>query len=113
MSSTLELDDFVRVGNVGTEFNVTMTEVVNNVEVVIDFAVDALDSSSIEIRKPRGQTSLLTSAIKNPPGNDGIITATDGTGIFDVRGRWACRGVLNFTGGNIFKGSWAGFTVGD
>ncbi len=113
MSSILELDDFVRVGNIGTEFNLTMTEVVSNQEVVIDFNVSTLTSSAIELRKPRAQILSLVSAIKNPPGSDGIITATDGAGVFDVRGRWQCRGVLNFTGGNVFKGSWTGFTVGE
>lgn len=106
-------DDFVRVGNIGTDIIVNMTEIVNNVEQARDLSNPAITSSTIEMRKPRGTIISIVSSILNLPGTDGKIHKVDATGIFDKRGRWQIRGVLNYAGGGIFKGSWAGFTVGE
>ena len=29
------------------------------------------------------------------------------------RGRWKVRGIVNYASGNVFKGSWEPFTVGE
>ena len=111
--STSVFDDYIRLGNVGTDLIVNMTEIVNNQEQALDLDNPTISSSTIELRKPRGTIVSLTSSIVNSPGTDGKIHHTDGVGIFDKRGRWQIRGVVNYSGGGLFKGSWTGFTVGE
>ena len=110
---SLVLNDFIRIGNVGTEIIVTLKEDVGSAQVAVDLSTLTLDSQTIEVRKPRGTIVSLAATIKNPPGTDGKITHTDSTGIFDRRGRWQGRGRINITGGSIFKGSWTGFQVSE
>jgi hypothetical protein len=112
MSATV-FDNYIRTGNIGTDLIVNMTEVINNQEQARDLDNPPITSSTIELRKPRGTIISLSSSIVNAPGTDGKIHHTDGVGIFDKRGRWQIRGVLNYAGGGIFKGSWTGFTVGE
>ncbi len=108
-----KFDDFVRVGNIGTDIIVNMTEMGNMVEQPRDLTSPAIDSATIELRKPRGTIVSLSASILNLPGTDGVIHHVDAVGVFDKRGRWQIRGVLNYAGGGIFKGSWSGFTVGE
>ena len=112
MSSTV-FDDFVRIGNIGVQLIVNMTEIVNGVEQALDLNALGLQSSTIELRKPRGTITSVASSILNPPGTDGKIHHIDSVGIFDRRGRWQLRGRIVLTNNNVFKGSWSGFTVGE
>ena len=107
------LNDFIRIGNIGTDLIVKMTELVNGVETTVDLSTFTFSSLQIQVRKPRGAITTLTASILNAPGTDGKIHVVDGAGIFDRRGRWQIRGVMNITGGNVFKGSWAGFQVSE
>jgi len=111
MSATTILNDFVRIGNKGTQIILTMTEVVAGVETAVDLSA-GVSTVQIETRKPRGTITTLTASILNLPGTDGKIHHIDSTGIFDRRGRWQTRGIINYSNGNLFKGSWAGFQVG-
>ena len=98
----------IRIGNIGTVIDVTLQTAAGS-------AVNLSTSNALKIdmRKPDGELVELTGAVKNGSGTDGIITHTDSTGVFDKRGRWQARGRANFTGGDILKGSWVGFTVAE
>jgi len=111
MSASIILNDFVRIGNIGTQIILTMTEVVSNAEVAVDLSA-GISTVQIELRKPRGTVVTLTASILDPPGTNGKIHHIDSVGVFDRRGRWQSRGIINFTNNNIFKGSWSGFQVG-
>jgi len=105
--------DIIRVGNVGTQINVQLMKVV---EPVTDpptlEAVNLTNGDAqIDVRKSNGTILELPGIKDNPPGVDGKMHYIDTDGIFDRRGRWAIRGVLNMSNGNIFKGSWCGFPV--
>ncbi len=105
--------DIIRVGNVGTQVNVELKKVV---EPVTDpptlEPVDLTNGTAqIDLRKPNGTVLEITAIKDNPPGTDGKMHIIDTEGLFTVRGRWAVRGVLNMSNGNIFKGSWCGFPV--
>lgn len=105
--------DIIRVGNVGTQINVQLMKVV---EPVTDpptlEAVNLTNGTAqIDLRKPNGKVFEIDAIKDNPPGVDGKMHIIDTDGIFTVRGRWAVRGVLNMSNGNIFKGSWCGFPV--
>ena len=103
----------IKVGNLRTVLSCTVTEESSpGVRVPIDLSTSSL--VQMEIEKPDGsRLSLITASIKNPPGADGIIEATDTIGIFDVTGRWKIRGVVTFTDTSFFQGSWTGFIVSD
>ena len=50
--------------------------------------------------------------------DSGVLTYTDtGGSVFNhanaKRGRWKVRGIVNYASGNVFKGSWEPFTVGE
>lgn len=77
--------------------------------------LSAYATIQFEFENPNGKRlSLVTASIKNPPsGSDGIATYTDGVGIFTLTNRWKVRPVLTTGSGNIFKGSWVGFSVSD
>ena len=98
----------IRIGNIGTVIDVTL-------QTAGGTAVNLSTSNALKIdmRKPDGELLELTGAVKNGSGTDGIITHTDSTGVFNKRGRWQARGRANFTGGDILKGSWVGFTVAE
>ena len=98
----------IRIGNIGTVIDVTL-------QTAGGTAVNLSTSNALKIdmRKPDGELVELTGAVKNGSGTDGIITHTDSTGVFNKRGRWQARGRANFTGGDILKGSWVGFTVAE
>jgi len=104
--------DIIRVGNVGTRIDVALKKVDNSgpspvlVPVVLTGGVPQID-----LRKPSGKILPITAQITNPPGTDGEMFVIDSTGVFDKRGRWACRGELLMSNGNIFKGTWDGFPV--
>jgi len=105
--------DIIRVGNVGTQINVELKKAV---EPATDPpTLEAVNLSNgeaqIDLRKPNGTIIELPGIKTNPPGVDGKMHYIDTDGIFTVRGRWAIRGVLNMSNGNIFKGSWCGFPV--
>jgi len=105
--------DIIRVGNKGTQINVQLVKVDNtDPDNPIVVAVNLSNGTAqIDLRKPNG-TIIPLSAIKtNPPGVDGKMHYIDVKGLFTVRSRWAVRGVLNMSNGNVFKGSWCGFPV--
>ncbi len=91
MCNILVIDDDKAILNM---LRMVLTELGHNVETAEDGKVFEID------------------AIKtNPPGTDGKMHIIDTVGLFTVRGRWAVRGVLDMSNGNIFKGSWCGFPV--
>jgi len=110
---SLVLNDFVRIGNIGTDLIVSLTELANGVEVAVDLSTFSITTLEIQLRKPRGVITTLTASILNGAGTDGKIHVVDGTGVFDRRGRWQMRGVMKLVGGNVFKGSWSGFQVSE
>ncbi len=106
--------DIIRVGNVGTRVDVALKKVDNSGPSPVLVPVNLIGGDvQIDLRKPNGKVLEITARITNPPGTDGEMFTVDTDGIFDKRGRWACRGVLSLTNGNIFKGSWDGFPVDD
>jgi len=105
----------VKKGNVGTTIDVTLTQPQNpavpqGTRVPVDLTNSTV--TTIVLRKPTGGSLNLTSTVKTPPGTDGIITHTDSSGVFTVKGRWQARGEATFSGGDFFQGSWKGFYVG-
>lgn len=113
MGSLLPL---VRVGNIGTILEVSLTKPLDPaVPTGTRIPVDLTTSTSVRIilKKPDRTELTNTAIIKAPPGTDGVIQFTDAVGIFDKRGRWQIRGEVTFSGGNLFKGSWDGFNVGE
>jgi len=105
----MSFDDFVRVGQIGTVIQVTVTRIVSTVETAYD--VSGTSTVEIEIQKPSGEVMTPVIATFITDGINGQIHWTDSTGIFDVAGRWKARGIANFAGGNKFLGSWFGFPV--
>lgn len=104
-------DDLVRLGNIGTTFQATVTKVVSGSDVAVDLTTSTL--VQLEFEKDNGVRSVVTATILNPPGTDGIITFKDTTGILDRIGRWKIRGIATFVNGDLFKGSWKGFHVAE
>ncbi len=105
--------DIIRVGNVGTQINVTL-EKINDIDPdnPVPEAVNLTNGEAqIDLRKPNGTVIELPANKTNPPGVDGKMNVIDTDGLFTVRGRWAVRGVLNMSNNNVFKGSWCGFPV--
>jgi hypothetical protein len=109
-------DALIRVGNKGTVVEITMYKVDNNVQTVLDLS--QTNSLQMEFIRPDGSSQKVTSTKKNGLGTDGIMTYTDTNGtVFShtsaKRGRWQVRGIVGYSGGNVFKGSPTGFTVGE
>ena len=104
-------DDLVRLGNIGTTFQATVTKVVSGSDVAIDLTTSTL--VQLEFEKDDGVRVVVTASIVNPPGTDGIINSKDTTGILDQSGRWKIRGMATFANGDFFKGSWKGFHVAE
>lgn len=104
-------DDLVRLGNIGTTFQATVTKVVSGADVAVDLTTSTLNQ--LEFEKDNGVRVVVTATILNPPGVDGIITFKDTTGILDRIGRWKIRGMATFVNGDFFKGSWKGFHVAE
>jgi len=102
--------DIIRVGNVGTAVLVTIAQIVSGAVTPVNLT--GFQSVRVDLRKPSGKILEVDAVIFLLP-TDGQILATDNVGVFDTRGRWACRGVVTFSSGNIFKGSWVGFPVDD
>lgn len=102
--------DIIRVGNVGTTVIVSLAKIVAGVVTPVDLTGNSL--VEVHLRKPSGKVLEFIGAVFGPD-VDGKIIVNDNVGIFDTRGRWACRGVAKFSSGNIFKGSWVGFPVDD
>jgi len=106
--------DIIRVGNIGTRIDVSLQKVNNTGPSPVLEPVTLVNSKvQIDLRKPSGKVLEITAEIANPPGTDGAMFTVDSKGVFDKRGRWACRGVLLQSNGNIFKGSWDGFPIDD
>jgi len=102
--------DIVRVGNVGTQINVDLQKVDPNTKALLPVNLSN-GIARIDLRKPNGKVFEIDAIKTNPPGVDGKMFIIDIVGLFTVRGRWAVRGVLDMSNGNIFKGSWCGFPV--
>jgi hypothetical protein len=80
--------------------------------------LSAGNSYQMEFKRKNGTTQTVTGSIKNGSGSDGIMTYTDTAGaVFShtdaKKGQWEVRGIINYANGNVFKGSWEGFTVGE
>ena len=109
-------DAIPRVGNVGTIVEITMKELVGSS--LGNLNLSTTSALSIEFKLPNGILQTITSAVKNSPGSDGIMTFTDSAGaVFNSSnasmGTWEARGIVTYSSGNTFKGSWAGFQVGE
>ena len=109
-------DAVIRIGNKGTVVDVTMYSVASdgNTQTLLDLS--AGNSYNLEFKRKDNTTQSVTATIKNSPGTDGVLTYTGGS-VFDntlaKKGRWTIRGIINYSNGNTFKGSWQGFTVGE
>lgn len=109
----------IKVGNIGTRLRVRMTKVKDDVEVVkgVESEREPIDLATaqitwIELEIPKGKRlPLLVATIIDAP--NGLIEFIDSVGIFKVDGRWKIRGIVKFNSGNLFKGTWTGFSVGD
>ena len=111
-------DAVIRIGNKGTVIDVTMYSVSadGNTQTLLDLS--AGNSYNLEFKRRDGTTQSVSSAIKNGSGTDGVMTYTDSGGTVFAnsvakKGRWEVRGIINYASGNVFKGSWEGFTVGE
>lgn len=102
--------DIIRVGNVGTTIIVSIVKVDTGVVVPVDLTGNS--KVQVDLRKPSGKILEFTAAVFGLE-TDGKIIVNDNIGIFDKRGRWAVRGVVEYSSGNTFKGSWVGFPVDD
>lgn len=105
----------VKIGNIRTVLNCTITEETGQ-DPVVRSPVDLSNSTLVEMEfeKPDGsRLDKVTATIKTPPGADGVIEYTDTVGIFDVTSRWKVRGVVTFSDGGFFSGTWTGFIVSD
>ncbi|HEC65435.1 MAG TPA: hypothetical protein ENI23_09080 [bacterium] len=106
----------IRVGNIGTILEVTLTKPLDpsdptGTRIPVDLTTST--NVSITIKKPDKTEFTNTATIKTPPGVDGVIQFIDSTGVFDQRGPWQIRGEVTFSGGNFFKGSWGSFNVAE
>jgi len=111
-------DAVIRVGNKGTTVDITMYSVTGSTQTAVNLGNPAGSTFQIEFKRKDNSTQLVTAAIKNSPGTDGVITYVDTDGsVFQnakaTKGRWTVRGVITYASGNTFKGSWQGFTVGE
>ena len=93
----------IRVGDIGTEFRVTITD--------DGVAVDLSSATSLVInfRKPDG-TILSTSAYLYTDGLDGIIYYNTVDGDLDQSGQWKIQAVIE-TGGATYSSSVGTFKV--
>jgi len=111
----------IKVGNIGTRLRVRMTKVKDSIapeNVKGDpserepVSLSTTSGTWIELEVPKGKRKpLLVATIIDS--QNGLMEHIDSVGIFDVDGRWKIRGVVQFNSGNIFKGTWTGFMVGD
>lgn len=109
-------DAIIRIGNKGTVIEMTMYSVLGNTQTVVDLSQG--NAYQMEFKRKDNSTQTVTATIKNAPGTNGIITYTDtGGAVFAhtnaSKGRWTVRGIIGYSSGNTFKGSWQGFTVGE
>ena len=109
-------DAIVRIGNVGTIVEVTMQELVGSTLGALNLSTT--NSQQVEFKSPDGSQHIVTGAVKNSPGSDGIIRYTDTAGaVFNhndaIKGAWEARGVVGYSNGKTFKGSWGGILVGE
>jgi len=109
----------IKVGNIGTRLRVRMTKVKDDVVVVtgVESEREPIDLTTasdvwIELEIPKGKRlPLLVATIIDA--SNGLIEYIDSVGLFTVDGRWKMRGTVKFNSGNLFKGTWTGFSVGD
>ena len=107
-------DPNVKVGNVGTQFKCTMKKPdPDDISTLIALNLTGNSALQVEFENPKGVRSVKTGSAVSNPAIDGKIQYTDTVGIFDVRGRWKVRGVVTYSSGNKFNGSWVGFQVSD
>ena len=111
----------IKVGNIGTKLRVRITKVKDSIppdQITGDPSerepvnLSTATATFVELEKPRGnRVPLLVATIIDEI--QGIIEFDDNVGLFDVDGRWKIRGIAQFDTGNLFKGTWTGFLVGD
>jgi len=111
-------DAVIRVGNKGTTVEITMYSVLGGSQTLVNLGSPAGSTFQIEFKRKDNSTQAVTATIKTAPGSDGVITYTDTDGtVFQnakaTKGRWTVRGIITYASGNVFKGSWQGFTVGE
>lgn len=111
----------IKVGNKGTRLRVRLTKVKDSIlpeNVTGDPSqrepvnLATAQTTWVELEVPKGKRKpLLVATIIDSP--NGLIEYIDFAGIWDVDGRWKIRGLVQFNSGNLFKGTWTGFMVGD
>ena len=109
-------DAIVRIGNVGTIVEVTMQELVGSTLGALNLSTT--NAQQVDCKRPDGSQHTVAGSVKNAPGTDGIIRYTDTSGtVFNhtdaIKGAWEARGIVAYSNGNTFKGSWTGFLVGE
>ena len=111
-------DAVIRIGNKGTIIDITMYEVSANGSSATVVNLSQGNAFQFEFMRKDGSTQIVTATVKTGSGTDGVLTYTDtGGAVFNhanaKRGRWKVRGIVNYASGNVFKGSWEPFTVGE
>ena len=111
-------DAVIRIGNKGTIIDITMYEVSANGSSATVVNLSQGNAFQFEFMRKDGSTQTVTATVKTGSGTDGVLTYTDtGGAVFNhanaKRGRWKVRGIVNYASGNVFKGSWEPFTVGE
>jgi len=111
----------IKVGNIGTRLRVRLTKVMDSIapedvtgdpsqREPVNLATATTVWVALEMPKGKRKPLLVATIIDSP---NGLIEYVDTNGVFDVDGRWKIRGVVQFFSGNLFKGTWTGFLVGD
>ena len=115
------VQDQTRVGNIGTHVVVTIKKrdpENPSVFIPVDLTpVTPRGNVKIEFARPDSSKQIKDASIKDPA-ISGVIELTDDDGdIFNhsraKHGPWQQRGIVTFSNGDIFKGSWELYPVGE
>ena len=103
----------IRDTDIGTEFKVTMTEILEAGDIAI-FDISSFTTVEIEFLENNGTTVTAESAATfKTDGTDGVITWTtpDTTLLAGKSGQWHYRGHVAKTGADFRNFNWIPFTV--
>jgi hypothetical protein len=102
----------VHVGDVNSDFILTINETVNGVNQAFDLQAASYSTLQIIISDPDGTETIQSGALVNSPGTDGKIHAlnTDAA-LFGVGGAWTAKGRVTLTDGSIFTSNEITFEV--
>ena len=95
----------IHVGDKNTEVQIVVQDTdINGVNQTVNFSATPASALKILVIDPDGvEKTQLTAALKNPPGTDGIIYATNSDAtLFDQKGPWKFKGKITFVTGGIF-----------